>query len=169
MKNEHADSRRGFFRRASVAGSLLCSVTAAGQESLSGHSASRAPRYALLVRGGRVVDPSQNLFDDRDVAIAGGRVSAVGIGIPEANARQILNAKGKIVTPGLIDVHVHVYDGVAPLGIPADPNCIAKGVTTVLDAGSAGAHTFPAFRRQIPLSDTRIFALLNISVIGQAS
>src|SRR5207247_5215080 len=109
------------------------------------------------------------LFDDRDVAITGGRSADVGAGIPESEARQVLNAKGKIVTPGLIDVHVHVYDGVAPLGIPADPNCIAKGVTTVLDAGSAGAHTFPEFRRQIPLSDTRIFALLNISVIGPAS
>ena len=50
---------------------------------------------------------------------------------------QVLDARGKIVTPGLIDIHVHVYDGVAPLGIPADPNCIAKGVTTVVDAGSA--------------------------------
>jgi len=170
MKNEHADSRRGFFRRASVAGSLLCSVTAAGQESLSGQSASRAPRYDLLVRGGRVVDPSQNLFDDRDVAIAGGRVSAVGIGIPEANARQILNAKGKIVTPGLIDVHVHVYDGVAPLGIPADPNCVAKGVTTVVDAGSAGAHTFPGLRKYvIGVAETRVYALLNISVVGQST
>jgi cytosine/adenosine deaminase-related metal-dependent hydrolase len=87
-------------------------------------------------------NPSQNLFDDRDVAITGGRVTHVGAGIPETEARQVLNAKGKIVTPGLIDVHVHVYDGVAPLGIPADPNCVAKGATTVWDAGSAGAHTF---------------------------
>jgi dihydroorotase len=81
--------------------------------------------------------------------------------IPRTEARQILDAKGKIVTPGLIDIHVHVYDGVAPLGIPADPNCIAKGVTTVVDAGSAGAHTFPGFRRSvINVVDTRVYALL---------
>ena len=89
--------------------------------------------------------------------------------IPETDAKQILDARGKIVTPGLVDLHVHVYDGVVPYGIPPDPNCIAKGVTTVVDAGSAGAHTFPGFRRSIiNLASTRVFALLNISVIGQA-
>ena len=75
-----------------------------------------------------------------------------------------------VVTPGLIDVHVHVYDGVAPLAIPADPNCVAKGVTTVLDAGSAGAHTFPGFRKYvIDVAQTRVRALLNISVVGQST
>jgi dihydroorotase len=75
-----------------------------------------------------------------------------------------------IVTPGLVDVHVHVYDGVAPLGLPADPNCIAKGATTVVDAGSAGAHTFPGFRQYVVRQvETRVFALLNISVIGQST
>ena len=162
MNDEHPHSRRGFFRCASLAGSLLSGVAAGGQ--------TRSPRYDLMVRGGRVVDPSQNLFDDRDVAIAGGRIAQVAAGIPEADARQVLNAKGKIVTPGLIDVHVHVYDGVAPLGIPADPNCVAKGVTTVVDAGSAGAHTFPGLRKYvINVADTRVYALLNISVVGQST
>jgi len=162
MEDEHPHSRRGFFRCASLAGPLLSSLTAAGQ--------TPSPRYDLLVRGGRVVDPSQNLFDDRDVAISGGRIAQVAAGIPETNARQVLNAKGKIVTPGLIDVHVHVYDGVAPLGIPADPNCVAKGVTTVVDAGSAGAHTFPGLRKYvINVADTRVYALLNISVVGQST
>ena len=82
----------------------------------------------------------------------------------------MLDARGKIVTPGWIDIHVHVYDGVAPLGIPADPNCVAKGVTTVVDAGSAGAHTFPGLRKYvINVADTRVFALLNISVVGQST
>jgi dihydroorotase len=162
MNNEHPHSRRGFIRRASLAGSLLSGVAASGQ--------TRSPRYDLLVRGGRVIDPSQNLFDDRDVAIAGGRIAQVGAGIPETDARQVLNARGKIVTPGLIDVHVHVYDGVAPLGIPADPNCVAKGVTTVVDAGSAGAHTFPGLRKYvINVANTRVYALLNISVVGQST
>ena len=74
------------------------------------------------------------------------------------------------MTPGLIDVHTHVYDGVAPLGIPADPTCIAKGVTTALDAGSSGAHTFPGLRKYvINVVDTRVYALLNISVVGQST
>lgn len=126
-------------------------------------------RYDLLIAGGRVVDPSQALSAVRDVAIAGGKVARVAESIPRGEAAKVLDAAGRIVTPGLIDVHVHVYDGVAPLGIPADPNCVAKGVTTALDAGSAGAHTFPGFLPQIRLAKTRIFALLNISVIGQAS
>jgi dihydroorotase len=127
-------------------------------------------RYDLLIRGGRVVDPSQTLSAERDVAINGHTVTRVAANIPETEARQVLDARGKIVTPGLIDLHVHVYDGVAPLGIPADPNCIAKGVTTVVDAGSAGAHTFPGLRKYvINVVDTRVYALLNISVVGQST
>jgi dihydroorotase len=126
--------------------------------------------YELLIRGGRVIDASQGLSAERDVAISGGTIARVAPHIPKGQARQVLEARGKIVSPGLIDVHVHVYDGVAPLGIPTDPNCIAKGVTTVLDAGSAGAHTFPGFRQYVAdRARTRVFALLNISVLGQSS
>jgi dihydroorotase len=104
------------------------------------------------------------------VAISGRTIARVAARIPETEARHVLDARGKIVTPGLIDIHVHVYDGVAPLGIPADPNCIAKGVTTVVDAGSAGAHTFPGLRKYvINVADTRVYALLNISVVGQST
>jgi len=127
-------------------------------------------RYDALVRGGHVVDPSQALSAIRDVAIAGGKIARVAESIPAAEARQVIDAKGHVVTPGLIDIHVHVYDGVAPLGIPADANCIAKGVTTAVDAGSAGAHTFPGLRKYvINVVDTRVFALLNISVVGQST
>jgi dihydroorotase len=170
MNHQHSQSRRWFLRRAPLAGSLLYSVTEAGSEMLSGQTPERAQPYDLLVRGGRVVDPSQSLFEELDVAVAGGKIARVAPGIPEAEARQVLNARGKIVTPGLIDVHVHVYDGVAPLGIPADPNCVAKGVTTVVDAGSAGAHTFPGLRKYvINVAATRVYALLNISVVGQST
>jgi dihydroorotase len=123
-----------------------------------------------VIKGGRVIDPSQGLSADRDVAIQGGRIARLAPDIPAAEARQVINAKGRLVTPGLVDIHVHVYDGVAPLGIPADPNCIAKGVTTVVDAGSAGAHTFPGLRKYvINVADTRVYALLNISVVGQST
>ena len=87
MKNRDADSRRGFFWRASLAGRLLCGLTAAGEGTLSAQVNSPNFRYDLLVRGGRVVDPSQNLFDDRDVAITAGRIAHVGAGIPETEAR----------------------------------------------------------------------------------
>ncbi len=127
-------------------------------------------RYDLVVRGGHVIDPSQGLSAIRDVAISRGKVARIAEAIPETEARQVVDARGKIVTPGLIDIHVHVYDGVAPLGIPADPNCIAKGVTTAVDAGSAGAHTFPGLRKYvINVVDTRVLALLNISVVGQST
>jgi dihydroorotase len=141
---------------------LLCSLAAP--------STAQAFRYDLLIKGGRVIDPSQSLSAPRDVGVSGGKVARVDANIPSAEARIVIDARGKIVTPGLVDIHVHVYDGVAPLGIPADPNCIAKGATTVVDAGSAGAHTFPGFRRLvINTAETRVFALLNISVVGQST
>ena len=128
-----------------------------------------APQYSLLLKGGRVIDPAQGISEDRDVAVSGSKIARVAKDIAESDAKQVLDVRGKIVTPGLIDLHVHVYDGVVPFGIPADPNCIAKGVTTVVDAGSAGAHTFPGFRRfVINLASTRVYALLNLSVMGMS-
>jgi dihydroorotase len=162
-------TRRRFLKQMAVGPSLLCTLAPAGQELLQAQSRP-SPRYDLLIRGGRVIDPSQKLSGERDIAISGRKIARVQPGIAENEARHVLDARGKIVTPGLIDIHVHVYDGVAPLGIPADPNCIAKGVTTVVDAGSAGANTFPGLRKYvINVVDTRVYALLNISVIGQSS
>jgi dihydroorotase len=150
-------------------GSSLVLSLAEGRQELVSAQHSSGPRYSLLIKGGRVIDPAQGISDERDVAISGSKITRLAKDIPESEARQVLDARGKIVTPGLIDLHVHVYDGVVPYGIPPDPNCIAKGVTTVVDAGSAGAHTFPGFRRYIiNVASTRVYALLNISVIGQA-
>jgi dihydroorotase len=155
--------------RTAITPSLLCGL-AAGWEDLLRAQERPAPRYDLLVKGGRVIDPSQSISALRDVGVSGTKIVRVAADIPEAEARHVLNARGRIVTPGLIDVHTHVYDGVAPLGIPADPTCIAKGVTTALDAGSSGAHTFPGLRKYvINVVDTRVFALLNISVVGQST
>jgi len=132
-------------------------------------AAAAAPKaYDLLIRGGHVVDPASGISGIRDIAIAGGRIREVKGDIPQDSAAKVIDARGKVVTPGLIDIHVHVYDGVAPLGVPADPNCVARGVTTVVDAGSAGAHTFPGFRQHVlRIAQTRVYALLNISVLGQ--
>ncbi|MCW5981471.1 MAG: amidohydrolase/deacetylase family metallohydrolase [Bryobacteraceae bacterium] len=162
-------TRRSWIQRIAAGPLLTCGVLAEFKGLLRAQGGANPP-YDLVVKGGTVVDRSQGLSARRDVAVAGHRIARVAPSIDTAQARQTLDARGKIVTPGLIDIHVHVYDGVAPLGIPADPTCIAKGVTTVVDAGSAGAHTFPGFRKYvIERVDTRVYALLNISVVGQST
>ena len=125
--------------------------------------------HDLVVRGGRVVDPSQGIDAPLDVGIDGDRVVELGPNLAAGGAREVLEADGLIVTPGLIDLHTHVFWGVPPLGIQPDPHCLARGVTTAVDAGSSGASTFPAFRRYIiEVSATRIYALLHIAQIGMA-
>jgi dihydroorotase len=167
-REECRPSRRSFLRSA-VIGSVVCKL-AAGRATLHAAAQAAVKPYDLLIRGGRVIDPAQGLSAPRDVAIAGHTIAKVAESIAETDAQHVLDVRGSIVTPGWIDLHVHVYDGVAPLGIPPDPNCVAKGVTTVLDAGSAGAHTFPGFRKYvIDVAQTRVRALLNISVVGQST
>ncbi len=162
-------TRRGFLWR-SVGTSLTYGAVSSFGEALHAQSRGRSYQYDLLVKGGRVVDPSQGLSARRDVAVSGTKIARVAESIPAAQALHLIDATDRIVTPGWIDIHVHVYDGVAPLAIPADPTCIAKGVTTAIDAGSAGAHTFPGLRKYvIDVVDTRILALLNISVVGQST
>ncbi len=82
---------------------------------------------------------------------------------------QVVDARGLLVTPGWVDLHTHVYWGVAPLGVEADAHCLRRGVTTAVDAGSAGASTFPGFKRYvIDMSATRFFAMLHLSALGMA-
>ena len=125
--------------------------------------------HDLVIRGGRVIDATQELDAVLDVAIDGHRITAVGTDLEADGVRQVLDATGLIVTPGLVDLHTHSYWGVPPLGIEPDPHLLQRGVTTAVDAGSAGASTFPAFRRYvIDAAATRILALLNLSQIGMA-
>ncbi len=170
----HRHHRRQFLGRTILLPSLICKLHEHAAPLLASQAppaqAAPAPPYDLLIRGGRVIDPTQNLSAETDVAIRAGKVARIAPNIAATEARSVLDARKMIVTPGLVDVHVHVYDGVAPLGIPADPNCIAKGATTVVDAGSAGAHTFPGLRQYVMRQvETRVFAFLNISVIGQST
>ncbi len=126
--------------------------------------------YDLLIKGGTVVDPSQGLSAARDVAFSGGRVAAIGQSIPESEASEVLDASGLIVTPGLIDLHVHVFWGASHYGVEPDISNVSKGVTTAVDAGSSGARTFPAFRKYVlERADTRLYTLLNISSMGMIS
>jgi dihydroorotase len=123
--------------------------------------------YDLLIKGGTLVDPAQKVHAPKDVAFAQGVVAAVGDDLSASDAHEVLDAGGRLVTPGMIDLHVHVFYGVSHFGVEPDPTCLARGVTTVVDAGSAGADTFPGFRKYvIEVSATRILAQLNISSQG---
>jgi dihydroorotase len=126
--------------------------------------------FDLIVRGGRVVDPGQDLDTVADVGIIGSRVAVIGTDLVSQGVRgEVIDASGLLVTPGWVDLHTHVYWGVAPLGVEPDAHCLRRGVTTAVDAGSAGASTFPGFKRYvIDVSRTRIVAMLNLSAIGMA-
>ena len=124
--------------------------------------------YDLLITGGTVIDPASGLHDRRDVGIADGRIVAVAAGLSTSDTRDVVDATDRLVVPGLVDLHVHVYPGVADLSVEADPTCLGRGVTTVVDAGSSGANTFPGFRRHVvEASRGRVLAYLNISTTGQ--
>ena len=103
--------------------------------------------YDLLIKGGTVVDPAQGVNGLADVAFLNGMVAAVAPSMSEDEATEVFDVSGLIVTPGLIDLHVHNFWGVSHYGIDTDATNIAKGVTTAVDAGSAGAATFAAFRQ----------------------
>lgn len=120
----------------------------------------------LILRGGRVIDPSQGLDGVRDVGFKGGKVAAVASSLPDGGA-EVRDVTGLIVTPGLIDLHTHVYWGGTSLGIDAEEFCRTSGVTTAVDTGSAGPGNFPGFRKHvIERSETRILAYLHVSHAG---
>jgi dihydroorotase len=127
----------------------------------------RAITLDTVIAGGRVLDPATGLDGPYDVGIAGGKISAIDRALDATGAAHVIDARGQIVTPGLVDLHTHVYWGATYWGIEADPVAARTGVTTWLDVGSAGAYSFPGFRRFIiEPSRATIYAFLNLSVIG---
>src|SRR5215472_18486000 len=97
-------TRRAILRQTALTGSLVCALDSASPELLEAQTGPEF-RYDLLIRGGRVIDPSQKLSAERDIGIVGQKIAAILAEIPEREARQTLDARGKIVTPGLIDIH----------------------------------------------------------------
>ena len=123
--------------------------------------------YDLILKGGHVIDPSQKLNGIADVAFSGGKVAAVGKSLKAGSGAETRDVTGYIVSPGLIDLHTHVYWGGTSLGIDAEEFCRASGVTTAVDTGSAGPGNFHGFRKHvIEPSEVRILAYLHISFAG---
>src|SRR2546425_6797234 len=127
-------------------------------------------KYDLLLKGGHVIDARNRISAVRDVAIANGKVAAVAASIAPADAFKVVDASGYYVTPGLVDIHVHVYAGTGERGSYAGDNSVypdgftfRSGVTTVADAGCAGWRNFEDFKQRIiDRSKTRVLAFINI-------
>ena len=120
-----------------------------------------------MVKGGLVIDPSQGIEAKYDIAVTGNTIAAMARTLDPRDAQQTIDAKGMIVTPGLIDFHTHVYRYVKYNSIDPDTHCLAKGVTTVVDCGSAGANNFPGFKHYVIDScQTRILVFLHVCDVG---
>jgi len=160
---------------------LVPQLAAQGTRSTAAAPATSAPegekQYDLLLKGGHVIDPKSNIDSIRDVAIKDGKIAKVAAGIPADSAIKTVNVTGLYVTPGLIDLHVHVFWGLTKndyaggdWSIAPDGYTLKDGVTTVVDAGSSGWRNFEVFKeRVIDRSQTRVLAMLNIVGAGMGS
>jgi dihydroorotase len=126
--------------------------------------------YDLLLKGGRVIDPSTALDGAHDVAVQGGTIARIAPDIPVGEAARTIDVSGRIVAPGLIDLHAHVFEGFNRTGVNPDLAGVYSGVTTIVDAGSAGAATFGGFTRHIlPHCETEVIPFLHICQTGLAT
>jgi len=126
--------------------------------------------YDLLIKGGTVIDPAQGIHAVNDVAVEKGTIVRVAPIIPVDEARHVVEVQGKVITAGLIDIHTHVYHGVDANGVEADIGGVRAGVTTMVDAGSAGCNTFGGFPNHIiPNNQTEIICFLHICRTGLAT
>jgi dihydroorotase len=143
---------------------MLCLITGFGM----------AQQYRIVIKGGHVIDPKNNIDGVMDIAVNNGKIALIAKDIDKKEGRQVVDARGLYVTPGLIDMHVHVFQGTqadqqysnGPSAVTPDGFTFRVGVTTVVDAGCSGWRSFPTFKKQtIDKSQTRILAFLNI--VGQ--
>jgi dihydroorotase len=155
-----------FKRRRLVAG--IGAAFAAGSMGFAARAAMGPnDKFDLVIKGGEVLDPSQGLRAKRDIGMRFGKIEALEADIPAARALRVMNASGRLVVPGLIDLHSHVFP--SGLGIPADELVPYQGTTTMVSAGDAGSSTFAIYRRYMAAqSRTRIFAFVHIANIGLA-
>jgi dihydroorotase len=126
-------------------------------------------KFDLVIKGGELLDPSQKLRGKRDIGMRFGKIEAIEADIPAARGNRVLDAAGKTVLPGLVDLHSHVYPYGSAIGIPADELIPFQGTTTMVSAGDAGANNFAGFRRYARGSTrTRLYAFVHIANIGLA-
>jgi dihydroorotase len=148
---------------------LVAGISAAFATGLFGAAARAAmgpnDKFDLVIKGGDVLDPSQGLRGKRDIGMRYGRIEALEADIPAERALRLMNASGRLVVPGLIDLHSHVFT--SGIGIPADELALFQGTTTMVSAGDAGSSTFATYRRYMAAqSRTRIYAFVHIANIG---
>ena len=123
--------------------------------------------FDLVIKSGKVIDPSQNIHEKMDIGITQGKIASLRENIPAEEAREVREVAGKIVVPGLVDLHTHIYWKGTSLGVNADKLGRRSGVTTFIDAGSSGAGNFSGFLEHvIKPSSVQILAFLNISYPG---
>lgn len=124
--------------------------------------------YDLILKGGRVIDPANGRDGTFDVAITGGRIAAVAPSLAKAKAKKVIDVSGKLVTPGLIDTHAHVYQYVAgPFGLNADEVGVKSGVTTLVDQGGPACLTIDGFRKHVVEgSKTRVQCFISTYLVG---
>lgn len=146
---------------------------------LMAQSTVQAQEIDMLIKGGHVIDPKNKIDGKMDIAIKDGKIFRVAADIPASSAKKIVNAAGLYVSPGFIDMHVHVFAGAEEPGftgfgitngfgsVAPDDFTFRSGVTTVVDAGSAGWRDFNAFKKQtIDNSQTRVLAFISIAGHG---
>ncbi|HUY06402.1 MAG TPA: amidohydrolase/deacetylase family metallohydrolase [Acidimicrobiales bacterium] len=127
----------------------------------------RQREFDLLVRSGRIIDPASSRDEIADIAVTDGRIVEIDSDIEPTNAMKIIDATGLIVTPGLIDLHVHAFQGVNTYGMDVDPLCLETGVTTAVDAGSSGPVNFAGFRDFVVRhASTRLFGFVAVAQHG---
>jgi dihydroorotase len=156
MNNE----RRAFLVRSAA-------LAAAAMSGESSFSQAPADKLDLVIKGGRIIDPSRDLHGVADIGIRFGRIAAVEPDIPAARAARVIEATGKLVTPGLIDLHAHVFPHGSGIGVAADELVAQTCVTTFVSAGDAGANNIAAFKRYVAAhTRARVYAFVHIANNG---
>jgi dihydroorotase len=160
-------TRRDFLIGSAAGGTLL--GLGAGSSALAQLGVGGQDKFDLVIKGGEVLDPSQNLRARRDIGIRNAVIAALEPEIPAARAAQTIDAGGKLVIPGIVDLHAHVFPQGSAIGLPADELVPFTATTTYVSAGDAGANNFSAFKHYvIAQARSRIYAFLHISNIGLA-
>src|SRR2546428_5372713 len=158
-------------RRRFVAGMGAAFAAAAGGTMSLAVRAAMGPddKFDLVIKGGELLDPGQKLRARRDIGIRAGKIEAIEADIPVTRASRLLDASGRLVLPGLVDLHSHVFPYGSAIGIPADELLPFQATTTMVSAGDAGANNFAAFRRHIVAQTrTRLYAFVHIANMGLA-